>query len=164
MNTDPLPKDLEPLRRLLALKRHETPPPGYFRSFSRQVIQRIEAEEQASTSSGWRSWFNHFQLPKVWLNANAWIASGLALLAITALFLTKNPPRPDSSPSTPKAAGLGFNPPAPATAFAPNVEERFQLPAGVGYRIEIITFDSNSVPHSLFLQPVYSGEPVHWPR
>jgi hypothetical protein len=49
-------------------------------------------------------------------------------------------------------------------AFAPKVEERFTLPAGVGYRIELITFDSNSVPHSLFLQPVFTGEPVFWPR
>lgn len=163
MNTDPLPEDLERLRRLLALKRHETPPPGYFRNFSRQVIQRIEAEDQASANSGWRSWFNRFPSPHVWLNPNAWIASGLALLAITAIFLGKKPPQPGEASSSPKAAGLGFNTPAPAPS-TPSVDERFQLPAGLGYRIEIITFDSNSVPHSLLLQPVYSTEAVYWPR
>ncbi len=50
----PVPDDFEQLRRLLALKRYEQPPPGYFHGFSREVIVRIKAGELSeSETSGW---------------------------------------------------------------------------------------------------------------
>ena len=44
--------NFESLRRLLVLKRHETPPPGYFNYFSSQVLQRIRAGDPG-TSANW---------------------------------------------------------------------------------------------------------------
>jgi len=44
------------VQRLLGCKRYEQPPPGYFASFSDQVIARIEREE-GKTYSSWWDWF-----------------------------------------------------------------------------------------------------------
>jgi hypothetical protein len=44
--------NFESLRRLLVLKRYETPPPGYFNYFSSQVLQRIRAGD-TGTSANW---------------------------------------------------------------------------------------------------------------
>ena len=44
----------ERLRKLLALKRHEQPPPGYFENLSARIIRRIEATETAHPT-----WWQH---------------------------------------------------------------------------------------------------------
>src|SRR6185369_4369394 len=60
MNPDS--ENFEQLRRLLALKRHEVPPPGYFNNFSSKIIARIEAGEHAETAVLDGSW-----LQRLWM-------------------------------------------------------------------------------------------------
>jgi hypothetical protein len=45
-------ENFDQLRKLLALKRHEVPPPGYFHGFSREVIVRIKAGYSAQETTG----------------------------------------------------------------------------------------------------------------
>jgi hypothetical protein len=49
MSTEP--ENFDALRKLLALKRHEQPPPGFFRDLPGKVMIRIEREDAAAV--GW---------------------------------------------------------------------------------------------------------------
>ncbi|HWD92084.1 MAG TPA: hypothetical protein VG938_07015 [Verrucomicrobiae bacterium] len=55
MNPDS--QNFDSLRQLLALKRHEIPPPGYFDRFSRDVMARIKAGERGGAIGSELSWF-----------------------------------------------------------------------------------------------------------
>ncbi len=54
----PEQENFDGLRRLLALKRHEQPPPGYFDRFSSQVIARIRAGEEEQRVPLWERLFH----------------------------------------------------------------------------------------------------------
>ena len=55
MNPDS--QNFDSLRRLLALKRHEQPPPGYFDRFPRDVMARIKAGENGGAIGVEFSWW-----------------------------------------------------------------------------------------------------------
>jgi hypothetical protein len=73
------PEDFEDLRRLLALKRHEQPPPGYFRYLPDKVMMRIE--NSLSEHSTWWEWLvQKLDAQPVLAGAYAFAISGLMLL------------------------------------------------------------------------------------
>ena len=90
--------NFELLRRLLALKRHEMPPPRYFDSFSSQVIARIRAGE-AETPAGplehlsgqipWLlKWLQAFETKPVFAGAYAF---ALCLLLVAGVIFAERP-------------------------------------------------------------------------
>jgi len=114
--------NFQALRHLLALKRHETPPPGYFNDFSNQVLRRIRAGEGAESTGLIGNLFS--QAP--WLeklfqvfNTKPVFASGFAGAFCLLLFLgivyagrPDLPPQPQLSVSTANTASLDALSPA----------------------------------------------------
>ena len=73
--------DFDDLKGLLALKRYEQPPPGYFASFSEKVLARIEAQREAAKTSWWRRLFNGTDVKPVLVCAYSLSVAGLLLVA-----------------------------------------------------------------------------------
>ncbi len=67
MSMDPELENFDQLRRLLALKRHEQPPPSYWENFSSKVVARIEAGERGTPDSFGERLLNQFSfLQRFW--------------------------------------------------------------------------------------------------
>lgn len=103
---------------MLALKRAEQPPPGYFNTFAGKVIARIEAEGLAAPKPWWARWF----APAAWnpgmAGANTAIVAGLAMLGGTAWYFQSRPAKTAGR----ETAGGQVPPPArPATETFPSI-------------------------------------------
>jgi hypothetical protein len=102
--------NFESLRRLLALKRHEVPSPGYFNSFSAQVIHRIragEAKAPTSASEWFMKFLQNFQAKPAFAGA---FASALCLLLVLGVVFSERPdysaPQPLLTQATESSAPL----------------------------------------------------------
>lgn len=78
MNADP--ENFDDLRRLLALKRHEQPPPGYFSQLPQHVWKRIEKEE--ARPSFWEQWIPSFGLKPAVAYAFGLVLCGTLIIGI----------------------------------------------------------------------------------
>lgn len=93
--------NFESLRQLLAHKRQELPPPGYYNSFSGQIIARIRAGEANMPQTDEERFFSQapwvlrllraFELKPAFAGA---FASGLSVLLVLGIIYAE---RPDSS-------------------------------------------------------------------
>jgi hypothetical protein len=157
-------QEFEELRRLMALKRHETPPPGYFRDFSSRVITGIELEA-ARASDSWLSRLAALLQARPAISASFCTATALVLIAATTLFegdpqeAASGLPRMDQPSSFARLSG----PPAPSSAagllFVTNLE-----PAGLA--LEVAPRATNQfLTDSLFGSPSFMRvEPVSFSR
>lgn len=129
MNPDS--ENFDALRRVLALKRHEQPPPGYFDQFSSQVIARIKAGETGEPASAvsrffrGASWWNHVvsaleAKPAV---AGAFGAAVCALL-ISGIVYSENAPTPASAGLAEPETGSSL---APATVAMGDSQNESQV-------------------------------------
>jgi hypothetical protein len=74
------PDDFRDLRRLLALKRHEQPPPGYFHYLPDKIAMRVERKDLSEYSTWWEWLVQKLDARPVLAGAYACAISGLMLL------------------------------------------------------------------------------------
>lgn len=130
--------DFAQLRKLLALKKHEQPPPGYFDRFRQQVCNRIEAEQSDTSATWWESLWERFQLKPAMVLAYSSLVCGLLITGVMMAGKLQNGeqmanPTGNSMPAAPDAlANTTDNPlaikvaqtnqePAPSNLFSPSL-------------------------------------------
>ena len=74
------PDEFEQLKQLLALKRHEQPPPGYFKYLPDKIMVKIERNDLSEHSTWWEWMVERFDARPVLAGAYAFAISGLMLL------------------------------------------------------------------------------------
>jgi hypothetical protein len=143
--------NFDSLRRLLAFKNRETPPPGYFNNFSGNVLSRIRAGESREPATA----AEHLFVEAPWLakflqifDARPAFTGGFALaLCLVLVFGIVFAERPDSSAPQPVLASAAEN----STSSAQVVADASvaQTPS----QIMLASADTNPVTS---LQPVAS--------
>lgn len=123
-------QEFEQIKKLLKLKQHEVPPPGYFHNFSGEVISRIRAGEAERP----RTFMERLQNEAGWLHrflqifeARPGVVGGFAtslclLLLLTVVFAENSEVAPNnlltiSAPTAPAQGSLATVP-ASASVFA----------------------------------------------
>lgn len=118
MNSAP-EENFEALQKLLALKRHEVPPPGYFNDFSAKVCARIEAAESSQPASWWHRLLVSFDAKPIVACTYGLALGGLTLFAV---YSASNLGVEDVQRPTGEGSSLVASPalPHPSTEFAGN--------------------------------------------
>ena len=151
--------NFESLRRLLVLKRYETPPPGYFNSFSDQVLKRIQAGGPG-VSAGWAEdlfgsapWverlLNLFDVKPVFAGA---LAVGLCLVLFVGIIYAERPVITTTAalPTAPSVTSLASV--SPTTLSQP--VEQTGIMSSTNPVLSLQPVESNFGQQNPFAQPV----------
>lgn len=152
------------LRRLLALKRHEAPPPGYFGDFSQKVIAGIQAQEQqvrrpssnAASQAPWlvRLWQAFETRPA--LSGAFGVVASLAMVA--ALVFGSEPPDSSSTGAGSLASAAMPDDSASADPAAPFLPVDFTQPRMSSLGTGALLFDDSLGAR---VEPISFGGPGH---
>ena len=139
--------DFEALRRLLALKRHEIPPPGYFEDFSSGVIGRIRMSEAARELPWLLRLLQAFEAKPAYPVALASALCTLLLFGIVSVeqspVLASNSIYPSNSPDFALVPNGQDRPWTMVSSNPPPADVNlFGTPIGSGYS-QTVSFDSN---------------------
>ena len=143
------PENFEQLRNLLALKRHEQPPPGYFNRLPGQIIARLQAEDARKHKSFLEKLLaGTFFRPTV---AYGFLGVFCAL-AVTGVVLTvtsqnETPMAQPISPASFRVGAASLQDPGTPSAFAPSLSLSPVFPNGASSTNAIENSDS---PNNLF--------------
>ena len=154
--------NFEALRQLLALKKHEIPPPGYFDRFSGEVVSRIRAGESARPETMMERLFAEapwlLKLIQAFESKPAFtgvFASALCLLIVAGIVYSDNPTvTPDAT-----AAQMSLNGSPMAAMSASFLDASAATPQGgmIASTNPVESLDPNASPFgnpNPLLQPV----------
>ena len=147
------------LRKLLALKKHESPPPGYFNRLPGRILARIE-EAEPSVQSTWWDWLvARFDARPILACAYGFTISGLLLMGFRLSQVLQADSDLDNSPSF----GGGWLASAPDGVTAqpgPFLQAHFANPAKLVFSsVEPVLELNSQGPTSSMFQPVSYSMP-----
>lgn len=103
-------EEFEDIQKLLRLKRHENPPPGYFRDFSNGVMAKVRKLEAEKPRSWWQRWMAPWSQSARLAWANSLTVVGLGIVGFSLYFssVSDTKPEPAIGGSSPQLGGVGF--------------------------------------------------------
>jgi len=141
-------EDFESLQKLLALKRYEQPPPGYFDRFPYQVMARIEAEEARFQLPWWERVLGRFDLKPALVGAFGFAVMGVYFLGLSLANYVEQ----QSAQLSPAMPGSWYSPSALAGAQIPveSAPRAFPSVSQVGFASSMNPVMDAAPPRGLF--------------
>lgn len=118
------------LQRLLALKRHETPPPGFFERFPNRVLINIRAGTEMETRPWWQRFYRAVLNEPMVAGSYAALGLGALLFGVSVFQMALD----HEAPAVVALDGIAATSPGLPLTPADN------LPAGVIYRVSPAQF------------------------
>lgn len=124
-------ENFDDLRKLLALKKHEQPPPGYFNRLPGKIMARIESSELAAESTWWDWLVARFDARPILACAYGFTISGLLLMGFRLSQVLQAEAQADPGAPPFGSGWLAATPDPINTQPSSFVQSHFANPAGL---------------------------------